>query len=145
MMYNIGVEFYKKEEETEVSCERFNEFDGIRIATFTCENHTEALEYAKRFITKLMKSSPEFIKATFPNFYRISCTKQFWFHVFMKDVIDKNQLPKAEVELEFDEPSIESNTSNLDESTLDSFDVYIDKDGEEMYNPPERINFWDTI
>lgn len=145
MLYVIGVEYYKNDEITETTQGNFNEFDGIRVAVFESEKE-HALEYAKRFIVKLMKNSPEFIKATFPNFYRISCTKQFWFHVFQKDVISLNQIPKEEAELDFNEPTIESNTSNsLSESVLDMFDVYIDTDGEEIYNPPERIDYWDTI
>lgn len=144
MFYILGVEYYKHEEVTETNQGNFHEVDGIRVAVFESDNEN-AIEYAKRFINKLMKAPPEFVKKTFPRFYGISCTKQFWFHVFQKDSLDKRQLPKDEVEVNFDEPTLESNTNNLDESVLDSIDVFIDKDGEEIYNPPERIDFWDTI
>ena len=103
--FSIGIEYYKSEEETSTDSGLYNEFDGVKLASYTVEPK-EAVEYAQRFIKKIINASPGFIKATFPRLYNISCTKQFWFHVFEKDVVVKNQIPKEDDEIKFDEATI---------------------------------------
>lgn len=135
MKYTIGCEFYKEENEdgpVEKDGELQNLFDGIKLfKNLTCDN----IEFvAKTLLENLLKQHPQDIKDRFPKFYQISMTKQFWFHAYtehnMKDSF---------------ECSLEENLDNESGDLIDSKDIYFDSELNVIFNPPERIDFWDSI
>ena len=108
---------------------------GYKLFTLECEPEDakdEALELLKQALTL----SPEYLKRMFPNFYRVSLTKQYWFHLLEKDFISKHQLKDDE---------IEDKEISLEDGLIDSIDIFFDRDMTELNGPPDRINFWEMM
>lgn len=149
-MYIIGVDFYDYDEDstnvTNKAGDLFFKHNGIILAKFACERDC-AKQYALDFIAKFKTLDLEYVKRAFPKFYHIMATKQFWFHVFEDNYLNKNQVTDRE-DVIFSEPTLESciDTSlNSGGDTIELFSFFLTFDGKELYGPPERINYWDTI
>ncbi len=150
--YVLGVEYYQQDNEdgpAMVQGELLNLIDGAKLAIFDIPDKVEEdkdflLKIVNEFITMLKNTPTEVIKAQLPKFYMASTTKQFWLHIFPESFIKQNQIKN---EPEFEDPSLEANMNAGIEGTpiIDSIDLFIDFDGNELNGPPDRINFWDSL
>lgn len=102
-------------------------------------------------IKSLNEKPSEYIKATFPNYYRVSLTKQFWYHVFEEGYIDRNKIPTGERSIDIEDKTFEEIMGESDgpsENVIIPLDIFLNKDFERLYGPPERITndeFWNDI
>lgn len=146
--YVISVETYSEENEEGpalIQGQLHNLVNGYKLFTIECETE-DVKEKTIELLKHALTLSPEFLKRTFPNFYRVSLTKQYWFHLLEKDFIGKHQL--KDNELEEKEVSLEDHLEHDsvdDGGLIDTVDVFFDRDLNELNGPPERINFWEMM
>lgn len=144
----LSVEFYTEGNEEEPAVIQGNMFhlvSGVKIAIISSTDE-EVVEKAKTQLKQILEMPVEYLSRVFPKFYKISLTKQYWFHVMEKDFIAKNQIEQEKDESH--EVSLEDNlsTSLNDESpVLNLVDCFLDRDMNELNGPPERINFWEQM
>src|SRR5574343_464841 len=112
--FKIGVEFYDVKSEsgpTLVGDELFHIMNGFALFSITLhdeqtelspEQIEEQLIIGAVNILKALNEKPvEYIKSSFPNYYKTTVTKQFWYHIFEDSYIKNNQPntePKVEAE-----------------------------------------------
>lgn len=145
--YTLCVEFFDEREEgpSFINGTQYTHIVGYKLFKFSCEK-----EYVKdlaiELLKKTLKAPPEYIKATFPKFYALSLTKQYWFHAFEEGYIKKNQVNENR-EIDSSDISLEDHLKEDEssDSLLDVTDIFINRDLEYMDAPPERIDFWEMM
>lgn len=145
--YTLCVEFFDEREEgpSFINGTQYTHIVGHKLFKFSCEKeHVQDLAIV--LLKKTLKAPPEYIKATFPKFYALSLTKQYWFHVFEEGYLKKNQVKE--------EPDFDPSSINLEDhlkedensdALLDVTDIFINRDLECINAPPERIDFWEMM
>lgn len=102
------------------------------------------VEHYARETIKASITNSEYIKQTFPKFYKLSLTKQYWYHIFEQGFIERNN--KKESPFDENEVSLEKHlemSKSLDDGLIDQFEIFLDKDLNRIDGPPGRIDFMD--
>ncbi len=124
----ICAEFY--EDPYSDSTNEFTIVSGIKLFRLPSDNIEEV---AKDLLFNLVNQRPEVIKKHFPKFYNISMTRQYWFHIYTESSLKKN---------DFEEASLEDNLQTYFENPIE---IYMDKDLNIIFNPPDKIDFFDSL
>lgn len=153
----IGVEFYQNDQPEDVfsSNEVVMTLNGFFLLNITINemdyNEETLVEAMRATISELISLPPEYLKQTFPRFYTLSLTKQYWYHVFEDGYLKKNPPQKLNT-LESIIGS-ELNISDIigasyGEAEVKPIDIFFNKDLERIDLPPERPSddeFWQSI
>lgn len=148
----LGAEFYQagnEEEPAFINGGPTHLIDGTKITTLEIPDDVEPnrefiLDFARANIELLKNTPPEIIKTKLPKFYMISTTKQFWLHIFQDSFIAQHQIKEEPI---FENASLDENLSTElgDSLFIDTIDIFLDFEGNELNGPPDRINFWDSL